>query len=195
MFQSAGLTTNNHTEAYNSRLGKSVKLGKHPNFYLWTDSIISELKNSSVEAAMAISGNPNVRPMTTKARKSQQRREKLMIELSQGSIHLQAVGGSLAKIQQVTEEIDEDLDPIILQNNPVEVAVPALEDITVPAEYRPTLAVLPSKPDQMSSSNVSTFIPQTPAITDEQSYRRVQGLKRRSDISHSVLGANLRKKR
>ena len=81
MFQSAGLTTNNHAEAYNSRLGKS-KLGKHPNFYLWTDSIISELKNSSVEAAMAISGNPNVRPKTTKARKSQQRREKLMIELS-----------------------------------------------------------------------------------------------------------------
>ena len=122
MFQSAGLTTNNHAEAYNSRLGKS-KLGKHPNFYLWTDSIISELKNASVEAAMA------------------------------------------------------------------------LEDITVPAEYRPTLAVLPSEPDQMSSSNVSTFIPQTPAITDEQSYRRVQGLKRRSDISHSVSGANLRKKR
>ena len=123
---------------------------------------------------MAISGNPNVRPMTTKARKSQQRREKLMIELSQESIHLisyqQAVGGSLAKIQQVTEEIDEDLDPIVLQNNPVEVAVPALEDITVPAEYRPTLAVLPSEPDQMFSSNVSTFIPQTPAITDEQSY-------------------------
>ena len=147
---------------------------------------------------MAISGNPNVRPMTTKARKSQQRREKLMIELSQGSIHLisyqQAVGGSLVKIQRVTEEIDEDLDPIVLQNNPVEVAVPALEDITVPAEYRPTLAVLPSEPDQMSSSNVSTFIPQTPAITDEQSYRRVQGLKRRSDISHSVSGANLRKR-
>ena len=122
-----------------------------------------------------------------------------MIELSQGSIHLisyqQAVGGSLAKIQQVTEEIDEDLDPIILQNNPVEVAVPALEDITVPAEYIPTLAVLPSEPDQMFSSNVSTFIPQTPAITDEQSYHRVQGLKRRSDISHSVSGANLRKKR
>ena len=91
---------------------------------------------------MAISGNPNVRPKTTKARKSQQRREKLMIELSQGSIHLisyqQAVGGSLAKIQRVTEEIDEDVDPIVLQNNPVEVVVPALEDITVPAEYRPT---------------------------------------------------------
>ena len=32
MFQSSGLTTNNHAEAYNSRLGKSTKLGKHPNF-------------------------------------------------------------------------------------------------------------------------------------------------------------------
>ena len=62
MFQSSGLTTNNHAEAYNSRLGKSTKLGKHPNFYLWAESIISELKNSSVDAAMAIAGNLNVRP-------------------------------------------------------------------------------------------------------------------------------------
>ena len=85
MFQSSGLTTNNHAEAYNSRIGKSTKLGKHPNFYLWAESIISE-------------------------------------------------------------------------------------------------------PDQFSSSN-----PQTPV--SKQSYRRVQGLKRRSDVSYSVSGANLRKKR
>ena len=77
MFQSLGLTTNNHAEAYNSRLGKSTKLGKHPNFYIWAESIISELKNSSVDAAMANAGNPNVRPKGTKAIKSQQRREKL----------------------------------------------------------------------------------------------------------------------
>ena len=97
--------------------------------------------------------------MTTKARKFQQRREKLMIELSQGSIHLisyqQAVGGSLAKIQRVTEEIDEDLDPIVLQNNPVEVAVPALEDITVPAEYRLWLFFPPS----LISCLPPTFLP------------------------------------
>ena len=43
-------------------------------------------------------------------------------------------------------------------------------------------------PDQLSSSN-----PQTPV--SQQSYRRVPGLKRRSDISYSVSGANLRKKR
>ena len=127
---------------------------------------------------MAIAGNPNIRPKGTKAIKSQQRREKLMIELSQGSIHLisfqQAVGGSLAKVQRVTEEIDEDVEPILLPRNPVEVCVPALEDITVPAEYRPS--ILSSEPDQLSSSN-----PQTPV--SQQSYRRVPGLKRRSDVS------------
>ena len=139
---------------------------------------------------MAIAGNPNIRPKGTKAIKSQQRREKLMIELSQGSIHLisfqQTVGGSLAKVQRVTEEIDEDVEPILLPRNPVEVCVPALEDITVPAEYRPS--ILSSEPDQLSSSN-----PQTPA--SQQSHRRVQGLKRRSDISYSVSRAKLCKKR
>ena len=85
----------------------------------------------------------------------------------------QAVGGSLVKVQRVTEEIDEDVEPILLPRNPVEVVVPALKDITVPADYRPSF--LSSEPDQLSSSDPPTFIPQTPASQGVREFRDSRG--------------------
>ena len=99
-----------------------------------------------------------------------------MIELSQGSIHLisfqQAVGGSLAKVQRVTEEIDEDVEPILLPRNPVEVVVLALEDITVPGSSRVQtfnsfLRARPVEILQPSDSGQSAIIPESSGTEEE----------------------------
>ena len=53
MFDHRGITTNNHSEGYNNRLGNNRTIGKHPNCYRWAETVREELRNSENEAIMA----------------------------------------------------------------------------------------------------------------------------------------------
>ena len=61
MFDHKGITTNNHSEGYNYRLGNNRTIEKHPNCYRWAETVREELRNSENEAIMAKCGNPNTR--------------------------------------------------------------------------------------------------------------------------------------
>ena len=65
MFDHKGVTTNNHSEGYNYRLGNNRTIEKHPNCYRWAETVREELRNSENEAIMAKCGNPNTNESET----------------------------------------------------------------------------------------------------------------------------------
>ena len=103
MYQHEGQTTNNCSEGYNNRLGNN-KLGKHPNFYQWFETIKQELKISHDEATAAAAGKPQTKYRSSKDKKNMEIREKLMLDLKEGTTALmsyqKAVGGSLSRAER-----------------------------------------------------------------------------------------------
>ena len=116
-------------------------------------------------------------------------REKLMTDLQEGHTALmsfqQAIGGSLSRSERVQDVDDEDDDPLpVSRSGSTVIVVPSLEEIRVP----PALTQLPSLPTLPSLPS-----PQTPVSTQFRHINVAQ--KRKSDLSYSVAGAGLRRKR
>ena len=189
MFKHDGVTTNNSSEGYNFRLGNKKKICRHPNFFQFTETIIAELKNSSNEASMVDGGKSNLR-QRGKVVRSIAMRERLMSDLLLGSTSLisfqQAIGGSLSRSHRADGATDdvkmemEDVEPLNCNRRNMNFRVPSLEEIKVPLSLRhvPSILINPQTP--------------SPSILSEP----VQaGQKRKSDVSYSVAGANLKVKR
>ena len=189
MFKHDGVTTNNSSDGYNFRLGNKKKICRHPNFFQFTETIIAELKNSSNEASMVDGGKSNLR-RRGKVVRSIAMRERLMSDLLLGSTSLisfqQAIGGSLSRSHRADGATDdvkmemEDVEPLNCNRRNMNFRVPSLEEIKVPLSLRhvPSILINPQTP--------------SPSILSEP----VQaGQKRKSDVSYSVAGANLKVKR
>ena len=73
---------------YNYRLGHNVAIDRHPNCYKWVETIVQVLRNSELEATMAIAGNPNSKRLSQKKLKAIEWRRKHMEQLDQGNIDL-----------------------------------------------------------------------------------------------------------
>ena len=87
-YQHRGVTTNNHQEGYNYRIGQRKGLGIHPNPYLLTGVIRNELKKSVDDDIAASVGNPNIRKNKTYNIDINARRKELMKSLHEKEIAL-----------------------------------------------------------------------------------------------------------
>ena len=189
MFLHDGETTNNRSEGYNARLNSSSYLSDRPNVFLFAKSIIEELKTSANNAVMAQAGNANTRGPNTKKMRSAGIRKKLQLQLEEGTIDLislqQAVGGCILT-QEVTKEMNCDDLPFDISGGgreDVAIRVPELCEIVAPV------------PDALALEleTVESLSSRTPA---PRVYRHVNvSQKRKSEVSSSVAGANLRRKR
>ena len=209
MYNHQGVTTNNHSEGYNYRLGNNRAIEKHPNCYKWAETVVQELRNSENEAIMAKCGNPNSRQMCRKKATVLKWRHDMRAELESGNIDLlsyqQSIGGSIFKHDHATLDDDDFEDPLLersKQNDDEEIIVPELWEITAPLPVVevPSLphsgsvlsfeVEVPSLPQSAPVPPPLSPLPHTPAP-----YRQVNGRKRMSEVSHSVVGAGLRQKR
>ena len=103
-------TTTQSSEGYNNRLGNKKNIGKHPNFYQFVTSIVQELSISHDGAIAAEAGKPNTKP-----------RER-----------------NVVRSERVVQDMDEDDEPLqYSRSGSIVIAVPALEDIVVPAQLIP----------------------------------------------------------
>ena len=132
------VTTNNHSEGYNFRLGNKKTIGKHPNFFQFVQTIILELGISHDDATASVVGNANKRASRKKFLRNMELREKLMADLEEGHTALlsfqQAIGGSLSRSERVCEDHDQDEEPLpISRSGSTVIVVPPLEEILVPA--------------------------------------------------------------
>ena len=193
MYMHDGESTNNHSEGYNHRLNTKKRLGKHPNVYKWTDVIIEELHTSYDNTVMAKAGNPNSKRKNRKVEKKKERREESMKQLSQGNVDIlsyqQAMGGSVMT-HESTQEVDE---PMEFDENPLEISSKAREDeeIIIPELNEIDAPILPQAQSQV--------ITPAPAPAERpRVYRHIAVTpqqKRRSEVSCSVAGNDLRRKR
>ena len=145
-----GETTNNHSEGYNFRLGNKKKICRHPNLFLFVETVIQELKTSSDEASMADCGKSQ-KPRA-KTVKSIAMRKSLMLGLQQGKTALisyqQAIGGSLSRSDRATvaDAELEDVEPLRCLQRSLTIRVPGLEEIKVPLALRPSIRPAPTSP-------------------------------------------------
>ena len=187
MYQHQGETTNNHSEGYNFRLGNNQKLGKHPNVYRFVSQIKHELSNSLNNAIMANNGNPNIKERpNSKSALAAKVKKTLMAKLEEGTVDIlsyqQAVGRSIFKTNRPTTEVEMSNDHLVVigDKDEEEIVVPDLNDILVP------LSIVPQTEDV---SLVQEETVQNPDIGCQV------GRKRKSQMSYSVVGRDLRKKR
>ena len=201
MYQHEGQTTNNHSEGYNARLGNKKILSQHPNFYQWLETIKQELEISHDEAIAAAAGKPPNRFRRSKHKKNIEMREKLMLDLKEGTTALmsyqKAIGGSLSRAERICHDMDDDDEPLpISRSSTIFIVVPTLEEIQLPPSLSllPSASLLPpSHPPHPAPSLPPPSLHQTPVSGQ---FRRVNvGQKRKSDLSYSVAGADLRRKR
>ena len=117
MFDHKGVTTNNHSEGYNYRLGNNRTIEKHPNCYRWAETVREELRNSENKAFMAKCGNPNTRKMCRKRANIIQWRHDMKAQLELGNVDLlsyqQSVGGSILSHDHATNDEDDFEDPLL----------------------------------------------------------------------------------
>ena len=73
-----GITHNNVSEGYNSRLANHRDIGKHPNPYVLTNHLKRQLQHGVDEALCSAVGNPNKRAKNPKFLKLRQIRKNLM---------------------------------------------------------------------------------------------------------------------
>ena len=117
MFQHDGVTTNNHSEGYNYRLGSKKRISKHPNAYLFVSVVIEELKTSMRDAVMAKQGNINKKNSTNSRKaKIMEMKKTLMSGLEENTVELisyqQAMGGSVVSNLTAAREVDSSSEPI-----------------------------------------------------------------------------------
>ena len=114
-YQKQGVTTNNHAEGYNNRIGNHQGLPVHPNPYLLVDVIRKELKIGIDDALCAKIGKPNLKSSGGKSQKIKKliaQRKELMKNLAKRNTdlptYMKAIGAlSIDKDKRVT---DEDVD-------------------------------------------------------------------------------------
>ena len=203
MYNHQGETTNNHSEGYNFRLGHNRSIEKHPNSYRWVETITQELRNSENEALMAKSGNANLRNKNRKTIRNIQWRREMMVELEKGNVDLlsyqQSIGGSIFNHDNATQD-DVDFDEPLLERSrrkdDEEIIVPELWEIVAPLPVgEPAVPAVQSLPPLSQPAEPSVPEPAVPHTPAQAEYRQVNARKRKSDVSHSVVGAGLRKKR
>ena len=188
MFQHSGEVTNNHSEGYNFRLGNNQKLGKHPNVYRFVNQIKYELENSLDNAVMANTGNPNIKERpNSKSAIAGKVKKTLMEKLEEGTVDIlsyqQAVGRSIIKTNRPATDVEMSDDHllVIADKDEEEIIVPDLKDILVPASIAPQTEGLDSVEQEETVQNPDVRCP--------------VGRKRKSQMSYSVVGRDLRKKR
>ena len=188
MFQHRGEVTNNHSEGYNFRLGNNQKLGKHPNVYRFVNQIKYELENSLDNAVMANTGNPNIKERpNSKSAIAGKVKKTLMEKLEEGTVDIlsyqQAVGRSIIKTNRPATDVEMSDDHllVIADKDEEEIIVPDLKDILVPASIAPQTEGLDSVEQEETVQNPDVRCP--------------VGRKRKSQMSYSVVGRDLRKKR
>ena len=172
-----GVTTKNRSEGYNYRLGNKKKICRHPNLFQFVETVIMELKDSSNEAAVVDGGKSNFK-RKNKVVRSIAMRKRLMSELELNYTSLisyqQAIGGSLSRSDRASaaEAELEDVEPLNCPQRSLNIQVPCLEEIKVPLALRPSVHPAPTPPSISEPVQVSQ--------------------KRKSDVSYSVGGANLK---
>ena len=208
VFNYDGVTTNNNSEAYNRKLG--AKLNAHPNVYVLMEKIKEEMVSSRLDALAAQTGNRNVKSLKHKKNvEMQKRREVLKEKLKNGKIELRIYQQSMGGLLTFTgTENDDNVDDHFFSNNldvpddPIE--VPSLESIYVPLPSMHTeepgdeqdnnthfdhSAIL----NHQSQANARTK--KTNSVSQVE-FRHVNASRKRlSELTYSIRGANLRKKR
>ena len=193
MYLHSGQTTNNRSEGYNNRL--SQFMGKHPNLYNFISVLKEEFQVAINDASTASVGrNPGRAAPNTKNARSIKTRQKMQENIKLGKTDLltyqQAIGGSV--IQSIGGVIgdddyeEEDDMPEMSEKDDVEIVVPSLAEILVPLGL----------PDQINEREEGQLPPAEPIIEEARAYRHVRvQQKRKSQLSDSVGGNNLRLKR
>ena len=116
-----------------------------------------------------------------------------IVLLKTSSKHSLAIGGSLSRSDRVTQDMDEDDEALECSSGSIVIVVPPLNEIVVPAQLIPPPAAASSLPTSLSPSRPPS-LPLSPQ-PQTQAFRRVNAEKRKSDLSYSVGGADLRRKR
>ena len=127
----------------------------------------------------------------------------MMVELEKGNVDLlsyqQSIGGSIFNHDNATQD-DVDFDEPLLERSrrkdDEEIIVLESREIVAPLPVgeppAPAVQCFPPSSRPAEPSVPEPAVPHTPAQAE---YRQVNGRKRKSDVSHSVVGAGLRKKR
>ena len=111
MFDHRGVTTNNHAEGYNYKMGAKNKISKHPNPYTLADEIRKELVEGcdTYLADIATSRNKKLNP---NAQKLIKRRRELMKDLKKRNIDLETFLVSIGAItMKYDSRVRKDNDP------------------------------------------------------------------------------------
>ena len=137
---------------------------------------------------MAKAGNPNSKRKNRKVEKKKERREESMKQLSQGNVDI------LSYQQVMTHESTQEVDELMeFDENPLEISSKAKEDeeIIIPELNEIDAPILPQAQSQV--------ITPAPAPAERpRVYRHIAVTpqqKRRSEVSCSVAGNDLRRKR
>ena len=130
----------------------------------------------------------------------------MMVELEKGNVDLlsyqQSIGGSIFNHDNATQD-DVDFDEPLLERSrrkdDEEIIVPELWEIVAPLPVGepavPAVQSLPPLSQPAEPSFPVSVLPSVPHTPAQAEYRQVNARKRKSDVSHSVVGAGLRKKR
>ena len=112
MYDHRGVTTNNHAEAFNFKMGSKKQISKHPNPYVLAEEMVAQLIEGSDTATADILSSKS-KKINSKLQKMRIRRKALMRDLAKRNVDLQtyliAVGASTLKY---TPQIQEDPDPL-----------------------------------------------------------------------------------
>ena len=112
MYQHQGVTTNNHAEAFNFKMGAKKKISKHPNPYVLGEEMIAQLKEGC-DTATAETLTSHQKKIDPNQKKLRDRKKGLMKDLSKRNIDLQtylvAMGANTLKYQP---HIQKDPDPL-----------------------------------------------------------------------------------
>ena len=197
MHQHHGVTTNNNSEAC---LGNKKRISKHPNVYLFVSVIIEELKTSLSDAVRAKTGNINKKSWSTRTKRERAAKMKqtLINKLEENNIELicyqQAMGGATVRSPAVRDVDFSETEKLNLAGDEEDIHVPALHEIMVPLSVS---SLRRSDPEVQGECNPG---PEEEIIQSQShvqaQYRHVSvSQKRKSDLSYSVGGDQLRKRR
>ena len=186
-------TTDLKSEGYNNRL--SLIIGKHPSLHTFISVLKVEFREAVNDATTASSGKDPVKSAPhAKSVRTIKQRKNLMENLRTGTTDLltfqKSIGGSIVQTLGGVlgdDDFDEDEEmPELSENEDIEILVPTLGEIIIPAGF----------PEQINEVTVSQEPEMIDSIREVGPYRHVRVQeKRKSEVSHSVAGHDLRLKR
>ena len=111
MFDHRGVSTNNHAESYNAKLGAKKKLSKHPNPYTLVEEIKTQLRESS-DTVISETGNTKKKCVNKNSAILRDARKALMKDLSKRNIDLDKYMVQIgAKTLKYEARVMNDPDP------------------------------------------------------------------------------------